>query len=143
MAQSYEKHYSNQKPCDGKKLRELILGKGMSIAEAGEAIGMSKSGLTNPCTRNTISPHIVLLVEHVLGIPFSDYEVKEPEPEPTPEPKPEEKHEEKPTEEQKRDTYKTVVTACYAAVQSFCNNDLEPIIKNAVTSALREYTTRR
>jgi transcriptional regulator with XRE-family HTH domain len=138
MAQSYEKHYNKQTLCDGKKLRELILAKGMSLAEAGKAIGLSESGLRNPCSRNTISPHIIILVDKVLGIPFSEYEIKKPEPEPK---KPESEKTE--IKEVDKLTYKMIASATYGAIQTYCNKQLPDIIKKACAEALKDYIERR
>lgn len=120
-------------PIDGMKLRDAILEKGFTIAEAGEKIGYSKSGVANPIKRNEISPHILLLVDKVLGIPLEVYKKEEKKPEP------EEDHEEINKPENSKKMYKMMLSATYAAVQSFCNTQLETIVKDACVRALREY----
>lgn len=74
---------------DGEKLRKAINDADYSLSEASELIGMKSNYLSHIINNSAIKSSSALLVEHVLGIPFSVYAQEAPEPEPEQEPGPE------------------------------------------------------
>lgn len=67
-------------PINGDKLKRLVVDKFGSLLAAGEKIGYSKSSLQNPCARAEISRPIMIAVESILGIPYSEYSAEVPTP---------------------------------------------------------------
>lgn len=63
---------------DGDKLRALIRAQGLTVSQAGIAIGMSTSAVNNPCRRGEIAPYLAKLIEMELGIKLEEYMIQQP-----------------------------------------------------------------
>lgn len=58
---------------DGKKLREAIYNKGLTLHSASTAMGYGIGMLQQTCSRGVMSEHAIAAMERVHGIPYEDY----------------------------------------------------------------------
>ena len=110
------------RPIDYDKLKKALAAKGTCVTDASIDIGRSKNFISGLKATGQIRVNDVLLIEKILGIPYSEYEYHEPEPAPQPaeQPKEECKHEQH--EASQTDDpidynrlYKTIYVAVYRA----------------------------
>jgi hypothetical protein len=63
---------------DGKKLREAIYSKGLTLHSASTAMGYGIGMLQQTCSRGVMSEHAIAAMERVHGIPYEDYKPEWP-----------------------------------------------------------------
>lgn len=71
-------------PIDGEKLKIAILLKGLSFTQIDRELGFANGYTSKTIRRQSSTLAFIRMLEKLYGIPFSAYEVKEPEPVPPP-----------------------------------------------------------
>lgn len=110
------------RPIDYSKLKAALTAKGTCVTDASIDIGRSKNYISGLKATGQIRVNDALLIEKILGIPYSEYEYHDPEPAPKPvePPKEECKHEHEASESDDHidynRLYKTIYMAAYRAL---------------------------